>query len=93
MIKVVEAIPQDGFKIRLRFSDGVDGIADLSDLAGRGVTSGWTDRDVYESVTITDAGAVEWPGGVDLCADSLYLRVTGKRPEDLFPNLAARADA
>lgn len=36
---------------------------------------------------INDAGAVEWPNEVDLCPDSLYLRLTGKYPEDLFPAL------
>jgi hypothetical protein len=30
-------------------------------------------------------GAIEWPGNLDLCPDALYLRLTGKRPEDVFP--------
>ena len=92
-MKVEKAIPQEGFELWLRFSDGVEGVADLSDLAGRGVMHAWNDRSVFESVSVTDSGAVEWPGGIDICADSLYLRVTGKQPEDLFPNLAAGADA
>jgi hypothetical protein len=35
-------------------------------------------------------GAVEWPGGIDMCPDALYLRMTGKQPEDLFPALHNR---
>lgn len=47
-----------------------------------------------ESVRISDAGAVEWPSEVDLCSDSLYLRLTGRQPEDLFPALrTVRSDA
>jgi len=47
----------------------------------------WADRRVFESVCVSDARAVEWPGGIDLCSDALYLRLTGKRPDDLFPAL------
>jgi len=93
MIKVEKAVPRDDFKLWLRFNDGVEGIADLSDLAGRGVMRAWDDRSVFDAVTITESGAIEWPGEIDICADSLYLRVTGKQPEQLFPSLAARADA
>jgi hypothetical protein len=28
-----------------------------------------------------------WPGEVDLCPDALYLDVTGKRAEEIFPTL------
>jgi hypothetical protein len=29
----------------------------------------------------------EWPGELDLCADSLYTQLTGKSAEEIFPNL------
>jgi hypothetical protein len=38
---------------------------------------------------VTDRGALEWPGGLDLCGDALYLRLTGKGPEEVFPGLRA----
>ena len=28
-----------------------------------------------------------WGDQIDLCPDSLYLRATGKKPEDVFPAL------
>ena len=60
---------------------------DLSDLAGRGVFRAWSDRKVFEAVTVDKSGAIIWPGGVDLCSDALYLRLTGKAAEDVFPGL------
>jgi len=93
MIKVEQVRPEQDYTLWLRFNDGVQGTADLSDLAGRGVLSKWKDRSVFEAVTITDAGAIEWPGGIDLCADSLYLRVTGMEPEEIFESLAKAANA
>jgi len=40
---------------------------------------------------IAGRGVFEWPGELDLCADALYLKLTGKQPEDIFPALRQRA--
>jgi len=92
-MKVTKARAVNGFKLELTFDNGEHGIADLSDLAGRGVTLSWNDRSVFENVRVTDAGAVEWPGDVDICGDSLYLRATGKQAEQLFPRLSTMTNA
>lgn len=42
---------------------------------------------VFESVKITVSGALEWLGDLDLCPDSIYMRLTGKTPEEVFPIL------
>jgi hypothetical protein len=42
---------------------------------------------VFERARIEEGRAVVWTEEVDLSADSLYLQVTGKRPDQLFPNL------
>lgn len=42
---------------------------------------------IIESVKITGSGALEWPGELDLCPDSIYMRLTGKTPEQIFPLL------
>lgn len=86
-MEIVEAKPADGFRLFLRFKDGVSGFVDLSPYAGHGVFSAWLEPGFFQQVTVTDAGALEWPGGLDLCPDALYMRITGKRPEDLFPAL------
>jgi hypothetical protein len=85
--KITATKALDGFRLWLRFSDGLEGIADLSDLAGRGVFAAWNTPGTFAKVVVTDSGAVAWPDEIDLCPDALYLRVTGKSPEDLFPTL------
>ena len=87
MNKVVEVSPLDGYQISLRFSDGTQGEVDLSDLAGRGVFAAWTDPRVFRAVGVEEGGGVEWPGGIDLCPDALYLRLTGKAVDEVFPSL------
>lgn len=57
---------------------------DLSHLAGKGVFVAWEKEGVFAKVQLGPHGAVEWPGDVDLCPDALYLRLTGKQPEEVF---------
>jgi hypothetical protein len=94
MKQAIDVKPLEGYRIWLRYADGTEGEVDLSDLAGRGVFSAWEDRSVFESVCVDESGTIEWEGGLDLCPDSLYLRLTGMRPDELFPKLkSVQADA
>jgi hypothetical protein len=90
-MKITEVKPLAHFKLSLRFDNGASGIVDLNDMIGHGVLEAWNRSDVFEKVRITELGALEWPGAIDLCPDALYLRLTGKRAEDIFPVLRERA--
>lgn len=79
------------FRLWLRFADGVEGEVDLSDLAGHGVFEVWRDRAFFESVRIDETRAIAWGDTVDLCADALYLRLTGMQPERYLPGLHAES--
>ena len=87
MSRIVEVRPSDGYRVWLRFSDGAQGEVDLSDLAGRGVFAAWTDPNVFTAVRVEDGDGIEWPGEIDMCPDALYLRLTGKAVEGIFPSL------
>ncbi len=76
-----------GYRLSLTFDDGVTGIVDLSDKVGKGVFALWRDRNAFERVRVGSQGELAWNDQIDLCPDALYLQVTGKKPEDLFPNL------
>ena len=65
----VKALPD--FKLWLRYSDGVEGEVDLSELAEKGVFKIWRDFDVYERVHIGEHGEITWSDEVDLCPDAL----------------------
>ena len=74
-------------RLGVTFDDGIRGVVDLSNLAGRGVFSLWDDYAEFEKVRLGENGELIWSDQIDLCPNSLYLRVTGKKPEDLFPSL------
>ena len=87
MCKTVAVKALSGFRLWLRYSDGVEGEIDLSDLAGKGVFRVWDDLKVFEQVRLGEHGEIAWNDEVELCPDALYLKLTGKRPEEVFPNL------
>jgi hypothetical protein len=87
MRKVTAVKVLEGFRLELTFDDGIHGTVDLSDLAGKGVFALWSDRFAFEQVEIGSSGELAWGDKVDLCPDSLYLKVTNKSPQDLFPAL------
>jgi len=83
--RIKKAEPLDGYKIRLEFADGVVGVVDLSHLAGRGVFSLWNERKNFMNVSVENGRWLSWGGEIEIDADSLYLKVTGKNVESLFP--------
>ena len=87
MRKISKVKVLQGYRLELAFDDGVSGVVDLSDLVGKGVFSLWRDRHAFEQVRIGSIGELVWGDQIDLCPDSLYLKATGKRPEEVFPAL------
>lgn len=76
------------FRLWMRFSDGVEGAADLSALVGKGVFERWKNRPAsFENVVISEDGSLLWDETVDLCSDALYLQISRKAVEDVFPRL------
>ena len=87
MFKLIQAEPLPGYRLRLCYADGVAGIIDLSHLVGKGVFQLWNDPEAFARVSIGTGGELVWSDEVDLCADALYLEVTGKPPDEAFPSL------
>ena len=87
MKHIVAAQALADHKLKLRFDDGVEGVVNLAGEVGKGMFAAWKDPKHFASVKIQHGGrSLEWPGEIDLCADALYLEITGKTVEELFPN-------
>ena len=79
----------ENYRVELCFEDGIKGVVDLSDLAGRGVFAQWEQPGAFKQITIGSAGELIWKCGVDLCPDALYLRATGREVSQVFKVLKA----
>lgn len=85
----VKALP--GYRLWIKYADGTEGQIDLSHLVGKGVFALWEDKDTFERVYIGSEGQIAWSDEIDICPDSAYMAITGKKPEELFPNLTAES--
>ena len=81
----IEIKPLDGYKIWLRYEDGVEGEVDLSDVAGKGVFAAWNDRAFFESARLDEYGDIAWGDEIGLCQDALYMEITGKTVDEVLP--------
>ncbi len=93
MIKPTLVQARPNYRIYLEFSDGTKGEVDLSDLAAKSVFQDWSDYRFFKSVRIGEHREIKWNDDIELCADSLYLKLTGKSPEELFPKLRKKTYA
>ena len=62
----------DGYQLELTFENDEKRIFDVSPYLQRGIFVRLKDRAVFQSARVV-AGSVEWPGGLDLSYDTLYL--------------------
>lgn len=84
VVDVISVEVVEGFRVRLVFEDGVEGMVDLSHhLEGPVLGSLRKDYDLFRSVRVDrDAGTIVWPNGADIAPDTLYqeaLAVAGIR--------------
>lgn len=89
-MRIIAARALPSFRLELQFENGEQGVVDLSEFVGRGVFTAWKQPGTFEQATITTEGSIQWPGELDMCPDALYMRMTGKRPDDVFPTLQNR---
>ena len=87
MPKILEVQALPGHRLRLRCSDGVEGVLDLSHVVGRGVFHPLRDERAFARVGIGAQGQIAWGDDLELCPDAAWLRLAGKTPEDAFPGL------
>ena len=90
---LIDVKPLENFCLHVKYSDGVEGKVDLSKFAGKGVFVLWNDYNQFRNVTIGSSGELVWNENVDMDGLGLYLRLTGKKPEDVLPKLQERSHA
>jgi uncharacterized protein DUF2442 len=82
VIRIVTARPLAGYRLLVRFKDGMEGIFPVEPERRGGVFLKLLGADIFNAVAVNpDFGCVEWPGGVDLCPDTMHQAMTAP-PEE-----------
>jgi hypothetical protein len=71
--KVIQVKALDGYRIAVRFNDGVEGVIDLSNDIWGPVFEPLKDPAFFAQVYVDpEWGCVTWPNDLDLCPQSMY---------------------
>ena len=71
-IKVLEK-----YVISIKYIDGTEGQVDLSHLAHQGIFNAWEHNDLFSKVYIDkETDAIAWNKDIELCPDTLYLKIS-----------------
>ena len=72
MEKVVSVEAGKGWTLKVRFSDGTEGVVSVKDRLFGPVFEPLRDVELFAQVRVDEFGAVCWPTGADLAPDALY---------------------
>ena len=87
LVDVLRVKPLDGCRLWLRFTDGSEGIRDLSDLLANGGPMVAPLREpAFFNRVFVETGVPTWPNGFDLDAINLYM---GMKKDGLLNRVAA----
>lgn len=76
MVDVLQLKPLDGHRLWLRFTDGSEGVRDLSDIIGKdGPMVEPLKSPEYFARVFVESGAPTWPNGFDLDPIALYMEL------------------
>lgn len=84
MMRIIEAIPLEGHRLKVRFNGGLEGVYAVDPESRGGGFLRLRDAAAFNAVRVNpDFGCVEWPSGVDLCPTSMH--------EEMLAHVAAVA--
>jgi hypothetical protein len=83
----VKALPKN--RIFIRYSDGAEGEIDLSEFANKKLFAAWKDPAFFQKVHVGPYRQIRWSDEIELCPDSLYMKLTGETPEQFLAKSAA----
>lgn len=75
--RVLQVQPLDGFRLRVRFVDGAEGLVDMAGLVSSqnaGVFACLAEPSLFAQAFV-EHGAVTWPGEIDLAPDAMYAEI------------------
>lgn len=79
MERPVRVTPLPGAKVFIVFTDGTEGVIDMSGSVGRGVFAPLSDPQIFARVYVGDHGQIVWSEEMEACPDAAYLEATRHR--------------
>ncbi|GAA4467417.1 hypothetical protein GCM10023093_23330 [Nemorincola caseinilytica] len=90
MMKASSVQAMHGYKLMVRFEDGVSGEVDLRDLVENGIFRELKDVKKFQNVYI-NGSAIAWSDELEIDADNIYAEIVHREPSQLFRKLTHHA--
>jgi hypothetical protein len=78
MIRPTKVEALSGFRIRVSYPNGTEGVIDLSSDVGRGVFAPLFDEAFFQTVHIGRFGQIAWSEDIEICPDAAYQEITSR---------------
>jgi hypothetical protein len=78
MNRPIKVEPLSNYRLRLTYSDGVQGSIDLAGDVGHGVFTPLADEAFFRTVHIGRFGQIAWSENLEICPDAAYREITGQ---------------
>lgn len=78
MYELIEVKALPGYRVKVKFKDGVEGEVDLSDRLFGPMFEPLKDDAFFFSVFIDEFGVMCWPNKADIAPDALYKEILTK---------------
>lgn len=87
-MKLQEVTYQSDYTIQVKFTDGVVGSVDLTDLVEKGIFQVLKDKDKF-SKPYSTGFSIAWSEELEIDAATVYAEITGKHIEEVInPNIS-----
>lgn len=80
----------DGYTLHVKFTDGVEGHIELSDLVGKGIFKEIQNEALFAKL-YTTGYSIAWSEELEIDSDAIYMEITGKSISDIAPQNPAHA--
>ena len=75
----------DNYQLSVLFDDGLDGIIDVSHLAGKGIFEKWDRNNIFKKVYINrQNNSISWTGEIDIDTLNVYCTIKGISPQNFL---------
>lgn len=75
MRKPIRVESLSGFRLRIAYPDGVEGVIDLASNVRHGVLLPLVDEAFFRTVHIGRYGQISWSEDIEICSDAAYLDI------------------
>lgn len=80
--KLLEIKPLPNYTLWLKYDDGTEGEVNFNDCVGKGVFNDWNEISPFEKVYLTKRGIITWNENLDICPNSMCLKIRNLSLED-----------